>query len=603
MSSAASRRLAVGAGAAIVLATAPLPVRAQQAARTGASSGVVPPSAADASPVAPGEAPPPAGALDPDSPLAPMADLGVEWPDLARPDDFALPAAPSPTPPMTSPSPAPAARPGGGRPIPTLSPPPPRVRSATLLSDAGERRYAVRIEGLDPADEADLRLRFDALSSLHAGEGKPANVAQIDRRAREDSQMLSDLLRARGYYDAEVDTRVAAPSGPGAPRLTVTLLVTPGPAYAFTSVRLPGLEKTGADREALAKSFAVGDGDRVDAEAVQASVAALRAALGAHGFAFATVAEPQVTVDHDDRSATLVLAIDPGRVPRRGAIRVTGRRVFGPGHVTRISRLKPGDRYNGARLDDLRRALIATGLVSVAQVTPTRTADPQVVDLVVHLEPAPPRTIAATFGYGTGEGASVEVSWQHRNLFPPEGGLTLRGKLGEQEQLASVQFRRGNFRQRDQVLVAQAAASHLNRPAYDARTLTLAAGIERQTNIIWQKTWTWSYGAELSASDERDVIAATGASRRRTFFVGALPTSLTYDGSDDLLNPSRGYRLSGRVSPELSLQGSAFGYARIQIDGSVYRPVASRVVLAGRVRLGSIQGASRDQIAPTRRGQ
>ena len=46
-----------------------------------------------------------------------------------------------------------------------------------------------------------------------------------------------------------------------------------------------------------------------------------------------------------------------------------------------------------------------------------------------------------------------------------------------------------------------------------------------------------------------------------------------YDGSDDLLNPTRGYRLSGRLSPEASLQNGAFGYARAQIDGSAYLPV------------------------------
>ena len=31
--------------------------------------------------------------------------------------------------------------------------------------------------------------------------------------------------------------------------------------------------------------------------------------------------------------------------------------------------------------------------------------------------------------------------------------------------------------------------------------------------------------------------------------IGALPSSLSYDGSDDLLNPTRGFRLAARVSP------------------------------------------------------
>ncbi len=129
----------------------------------------------------------------------------------------------------------------------------------------------------------------------------------------------------------------------------------------------------------------------------------------------------------------------------------------------------------------------------------------------------------------------------------------------------------------------------------------MSASIERQTNIFFQKAWTWSLGAELVTSDERDVIVSTGEPRRRTFYIGALPTNLVYDGSDDLLNPTRGFRLGGRLSPEVSLQGSVFGYARTQIDASAYQSVTPKVVLAGRVRLGTILGAPRDAIAPSRR--
>ncbi|MGQ3179608.1 MAG: autotransporter assembly complex protein TamA, partial [Blastomonas fulva] len=43
------------------------------------------------------------------------------------------------------------------------------------------------------------------------------------------------------------------------------------------------------------------------------------------------------------------------------------------------------------------------------------------------------------------------------------------------------------------------------------------------------------------------------------------------------------------------------GYVRIQLDGSYYQPVSDRIVMAGRVRLGSTFGADRFDIAPSRR--
>ncbi len=173
--------------------------------------------------------------------------------------------------------------------------------------------------------------------------------------------------------------------------------------------------------------------------------------------------------------------------------------------------------------------------------------------------------------------------------------------LGTQEQSLGAILRRNNYKARDRVLTGQVVFSHLDQNAYEARSITLGAGLERQTNIIWQKKWTWSYGVELVASKEEDTVKATGAPRSRQYLIGALPSSLSYDGSDDLLNPTRGYRLAARVSPEASLQGSAFGYVKAQIDGSSYLPIGAKTVVAGRVRFGSIIGAAAERIAPTRR--
>ncbi len=534
------------AAAFLLLAPAPLLARAQPAAD---------PAGAAAQP------------LDPGSPMRPLPDLGVAWPDLA--------AAPADTPPT---------RPAG---------------AAPPADPAASQRYAILLQGTEALGIATLRASFDAVSVLVAGEGKPANLSQIDRRARDDGESLRELLRAEGYYDAEVDTRIEPdPAVPG--RLRVVLDAEPGQPYHFTEVALPGIENAGADAPALREAFGVRAQDPVDADKVAAAIAALKAKLGERGYVFAKVAEPDIVVDHDTRGASLVLAVDPAGARRFGRIVVRGSRLFGAGHISRIARLHPGERFDARRLDDLRRALINTGLVSTVQLTPVPTADPHVADLVVRLDAAPPRTIAGELGYGTGEGARLEISWQHRNLLPPEGAVTFRGVAGTQEQLLSAQLRRANFRSRDEVLNAQIELDHQHRAAYDAKTFTLAAGIARETNIIWQKKWTWSYGGELDASDERDVIAATGAPRRRTYLIAAAPTSLAYDGSDDLLNPTRGHRLSGRLSPELSLQNGVFGYAKLQIDGSYYQPVG-RAVLAGRLRFGSILGATADRIAPTRR--
>ena len=505
--------------------------------------------------------------LDPSAPLDAMPDIGVAWPEL---DD-----APEPTPIE------------GERPAAPVA----------TADAAAELRYAVTIEGLDEIGaREDLAKAFEQASALRKGK-QSGNAAQIERRSAADTELLLELLRSRGYYDATVEPLIDRTDE----GLRIRLAAAPGPQYLFQSVELPGLAAAGPEAETLGKAFAVKAGDPVVAEDVIAGGIALKVALGEEGFALAEIGDQQVEVDHETHTATLVLPVQPGPLAAFGAIRVSGRPPFGVRHVGQIARFRTGDPFRRSEVDDLRRALIATGLVAAVEVKVVPAADPRTVDLDVHLEPAPMRTMAGELGYGSGEGVHLEASWQHRNFVNPEGALTLRGVAGTKEQLAAVSLRRGNFRRRDQVLNLQASASHRDLSAYEAKTVQLLAGIERQSNIIWRKKWTWSVGTELIGTDERGIFDDPLDKQTRKFFIAALPASLYYDGSNDLLDPTRGFRLGGRLSPEASIRGGAFGYTRAQIDASAYHPVADNVVAAARVRIGSIIGAKSSSIAPSRR--
>lgn len=512
--------------------------------------------------------PPPGSAdVDPSAPLAPMPDIGVPWPDLGK----APPEEPSPE--------APAAQ-------------------AAIIDTGAERNYSIAIDGLERIGNAqDLVEEFEKQSALYEDRREAANVAQVQRRSEDDADLLAELLRSQGYYDAIVEPDIQVEGS----ILRVTLQADPGEQYSFQSVELPGLEAAGPEAEALRGSFAVKAGDPVIATDVIAANLALKVALGEQGFALAKVGEQQIIVDHRTHLASLVLPVEPGPVARFGAIHVSGKPPFSATHLQHMARWKPGQKFERDKVDDLRRALIATGLVATAQVDVVPVPDHGRVDLDIKLTPAPRHTIAGELGYGTGEGAKLDISWQDRNFINPEGALTLRGIAGTREQLAGVEFRRNNWGARDRVLDVQLSASHSKFNAYEARTVRFFGSVERQSNIIWRKKWTWGVGTELLATDERGVFLDPAKKETKTFLIAALPLSVAYDGSDDLLDPTRGFRLSLHLSPEISAKGISFAYARAQVDGSAYYPIASNTVLAGRVRFGKILGADAPSIAPSRR--
>lgn len=528
----------------------------------------------------PAQQPPPTAEpeLDPNAPLEQLPDLGVEWPqlDVKQTAPGSLQVVP------TGQQAAPAAQ--------TPAPQP-------MTDEGGALRYTVEVEGFPAGIATEMMNSFRKQSTLEAERKKPANAAQIGRRASADADLVTQLLRSQGYYDASVDASTVR-SGNG---LTIVLTADPGVQYRFASVELPGLETAGPDASKLRDTFAVKAGDPVIAADVIAGGLALTTALGEEGYAQAKLGEQDIEVNHQTHLASLSLPIIPGPVGRFGAIHVSGRPPFSAHHVAIMARFKRGDQFQRSKIEDLRRALIATTLVSNADIRTVPVEGGRVVDLDIHLEPAPRHTIAGDIGYGTGQGALLEATWTDRNFLNPEGALTLRGIVGTMEQLAGIEFRRSNFVQRDQTLDLQFTGSHQKFDAYEAKTVLVGGSIERLSNFIWQKKWTWSYGAQLLATDENGVFSSAGVKDTRTFFIAALPLTLGYDGSNSLLDPTSGFRLSGWVSPEYSGHGNSLTYVRSQIDASVYHPVSSRVVIAGRIRLGTIVGASTFDLAPSRR--
>jgi translocation and assembly module TamA len=508
----------------------------------------------------PPEPSPTEAAPDPTSPMVELPDIGVEWPDMAET------SADAPD------------------------------QSLTAEVD-GERRYTVVVEGAEKLSAIPFRQRFNDLSTLKAGEGKPANTAQIDRRIREDQTLIEEILKTSGFYDALVDAEVETGA---AGALLVRFTVVPGPLYRFESVSVDGLAKAGEQAPKFEAAFGVSTDDAADADDVVAGVKALETQLQDGGFPFAKVNEPEVVVDHDRRSATLAMTVDPGGKRRFGALKIVSPDPpFSDKHLGRIARFKTGEDFDRTMMEDLRRALVATGIVGDVDVVPVPAGEDK-ADVNVSLSPAPKRTISAELGYGTGEGVRIEGNWTHRNFFRPEGALTLRGVVGTQEQLAGVIIRQSNFKKRDHALNARLIASNLNRRAFDAYTVEIGANIERQSNILWQKRWTWSAGAEFIASDERDMTRGLVAGRK-TFLIAAAPFTLGYDRSNDLLDPTTGFRIGLRVAPEVSLKNGTNPYVRTQLDASAYVPASKSVVVAGRVRFGSIFGATTFSLPPSRR--
>lgn len=498
--------------------------------------------------------------------------------------------------------------------------------------------YAVQVNGLAPADDstdADLADLFGDLSALYDGDGEAANAAMVRARLTADADLMRRVLASEGYYDARVDTRLdrggggdgqngsqgggrgqgapdAAPAGGTAPDttprqrrpLTAIIDVVPGQRYTLADIIIdaaPTVPPT-----LIKDNFPLAIGEPIVAQRVQGAEAAIALKLPEEGYPFATVGQRDILLDGATGDGVYTLPVDIGPRSRFGGFETTGKLAFDVEHVELLARFKRGELYDSRKADDLRQALVATGLFATVSVEPQKTGesagdDTEYVTMLVTQEAGPPRTLAASAGYGTGEGIRLEGSWTHRNLFPPEGALIIRGVAGTQEQSLGATFRRSNAGRRDRTFEVVAEASRSNYNAFEALTGRVGFRVSRESTPIWQKKLTYAYGLDLIATSEDDYDFLLADRNRSVYYIAGLTGQLGIDRSDSLLNPTKGFRITGLLQPEGSLSGRFSPYARARIDVSGYYPVTDSIVLAGRVRVGSILGASRENLAPSRR--
>src|SRR3546814_9218629 len=126
-----------------------------------------------------------------------------------------------------------------------------------------------------------------------------------------------------------------------------------------------------------------------------------------------------IALDPATMTGDYTLPVEPGPRGSFGDIVTEGDLAFGADHVATIARFDEGELYDSRKVDDLRKALVATNLFSSIGVQPVQTGrkapdGTEYVDLRVLQEAGPTRTLAADAGNGTGQGFRVgEIGRAH----------------------------------------------------------------------------------------------------------------------------------------------------------------------------------------------
>ncbi|HEX2150516.1 MAG TPA: BamA/TamA family outer membrane protein [Stellaceae bacterium] len=471
---------------------------------------------------------------------------------------------------------------------------------SSVLADL---RYETEIAGVEDSALADLLGEVSELKNLQ--DRLPASEQALRRRAERDLELLTDAAHSLGYWDARFSYRIETGTEPTEVPAKVIVTAEAGPLYHVAEINILGPERRPLviPRDSMASPLPLLPGEPARTEPVVAAETALLADLGHAGHPFATKVDRRVVIDHEARTMAVTYVLDPGPRMRVGPATISGLSRLDPAYVERRFRWRPGEVYDHNKVEETRRALIDSGLFSAVKIEPVRDpADPDRVAMRIETVERAHRTIGVGAAYNTSEGAAARVFWENRNLFGQAEYLHFSVEAGTQKLGTSGTFRRPDFLAIDQDLVARAEVARENPAAYDSRYARFSVGLERR----FRPGLIAGGGISIEKANvdqEANVGPVPASERSQRYALIGLPLFVKLDRSDDLLNPTSGYRLQANFVPYQSFAGSDLTFVSERVAGSAYKRLGSsdRYIVAAFAAVSSIQGASLAELPADKR--
>jgi len=446
--------------------------------------------------------------------------------------------------------------------------------------------YETRITGIDDsALQSDLESNSQLIKLQD--DKPPATVGALARRARDDTDRLTAVVEAAGYYEPKIAPVIDEAAKP----IKVEIKITPGPRYKLAKVAITNQAGTAPPEIGVFDPAAVGlivGGPAVSEPVVDADARIARL-YQIKGYPFARIVDKHVIVDAATKTMEVTFILDAGAKARFGATVVNGLARLDDSWVRRRIKWTEGAPFDQAQVDATRQAMVSSALFGTVSVAPNGPVGPDgTVPMQVYVIERAPRSVSIGASYDTTEGISANVSWEHRDLFGGGEDLKFTATGGTSDNSLATIFRLPDLWADNQDFVASLVLDDQNFKAYDSIEQKGQVGFERHFDS------TLTGGVALEAEHAR----VNEKVDYRSYVLVGVPVFLKKDGTDDLLNPTRGYRVGIESTPYLRALGSNLTFLQTKLTSSWYDQLSpsGNYILALQGTLGSTVGTSLDAI-------
>jgi translocation and assembly module TamA len=465
-------------------------------------------------------------------------------------------------------------------------------------------RYSVTINA--PDADKDLMKKLEAASALKSDEDRPVSGSLgLLTKARGDREQLVAALYSDARYEGVVNVTIAGqpiddlpPDAEfkGPQPIPVVIDVTPGPKFTLGDIVLKG------DAAGLASAdFGLIAGGDASSGAILKAEGLIVRALKEEGRPLAQITDREIVADHKTTTLDVTLTVAAGPVAGFGNTTVEGTEQVDREFTEYMTGLKRGAQYSPEQIDQARERLL--GLEVFNSVT-LKEADQLDADgnipIAVQVSERKPRYFGIGGTVSNTEGLGLEGYWGHRNLFGRAEKLRIDGSisgigsndLSELNYNAGIMFEKPGVVGPASKFFANLKTVYEHPDAYDRFSVKGGFGLS------YELTRYQTVSAELSL----DYSKITDVFGKNEFLIASVPLQYVFDNRDNKLNPTKGFRALAFAEPSYDIEnGNAF--VKLKGEGSAYYSLSNsnKFVLAGRAAIGSILGASVDEVPADRR--
>ena len=452
--------------------------------------------------------------------------------------------------------------------------------------------YQVEFSGIQ--QEETLKLLKKTSELTESPETPPRTETALKRRAEANIANLVKALHSLALYDAKVELEIDYATVP----IRVMYRIDPGPIYPLGDFKvLPESLNITSDRLGLSLGKPAYPKTILDAEDQILQV------MEDLGYPFAMIKDRKVFADQTSHQVSVTIEVDSGPITYFGKTAITGAKTVHETFIRKKITWGEGEIYDPRKVACTVDALDATGIFKAISIDHAESPNEDgTLPMTLHLKEGKPRSLGFGLIYSTqrqkGEGLNargggVTAEWSHRNFRGMGEKLNFKTDILEYFQEATFMYTKPDFCRLGQDLLWIADLEHDKTEGFDKRSASFSGILERQLN---SKTRI-SFGGEYMYLKNED------SDNEGTFNLLKAPLQLKWTDTDDLLDPTLGSTFFIKTVPTLQVLDHSFAYFTTTLTHSIYAPLSPsrRLVLAARINLGTILGASERRIPHSER--